>query len=246
MTDTSTFLRAEKLWFGYKPGKWTLKDISVNIPQGSLNTIMGASGSGKTTLLKVLGGFLSPQQGKIFLFDREMANGSFAELRSKIGYIPQQLGLVRNITVLENVLIGALSRCKGMGPFFGLFPKAEVKLAKSLLEQLGISHKTDEKVICLSGGERQRVAIARTLMQKPLLILADEFVSDLDLNTAAEILNLIRKIGKRDRVTFLMNMHEFQLVKDLDGSIFIMKDGKITSRCSGQELDRCAFEEMIR
>jgi phosphonate transport system ATP-binding protein len=246
MNSADTFLRTENMGFGYKPGEWALKNISINIPQGSLNMIMGASGSGKTTLLKVLGGFLPHQQGKLFLFGREVANGSFAKLRPKIGYIPQQLGLVRNLTVLENVLIGALSRCKGIGPFFSLFPKAEVKFAKSLLEQLGIGHKAGEKVICLSGGERQRVAIARTLMQKPSLVLADEFVSDLDLNTAAEILNLIRKIGERDRVTFLMNMHELQLVKDLNGSIFIMKDGQITSRCSGRELDRCAFEEMIR
>ena len=211
-----------------------------------MNIVMGASGSGKTTLLKVLGGFLPHQQGKIFIFGHEMAHGISAQLRARIGYIPQQLGLVRNLTVLENVLIGALSRCKGVGPYFGIFPKAEVELAKSLLEQLGIGHKSEAKVIRLSGGERQRVAIARTLMQKPSLVLADEFVSDLDLNTAAEILNLIRQIGQRDRVTFLMNMHELQLVKDLDGSIFIMKDGKITSQCSGRELDRCAFEEMIR
>lgn len=246
MTDAGACLLAEKLWFGYKSEEWTLKDVSINIPQGSFNMIMGASGSGKTTLLKVLGGFLSAQKGKIFLFGREMSARSFADMRSKIGYIPQQLGLVRNLTVLENVLTGALSRARGIGPLLGFFPKAEVKLAKSFLEQLGIGHKADEKVICLSGGERQRVAIARTLMQKPSLILADEFVSDLDFNTALEILNLIRKIGERDRVTFLMNMHELQLVKDLAGSIFIMKDGKIANQCIGRELDRGAFEEMIR
>jgi phosphonate transport system ATP-binding protein len=246
MNSTNPFLKAEKICFAYKPGEWVLKDVSVNIAQGSLNMVMGASGSGKTTLLKVLGGFLTPQQGKVFILGDEIVNEISAKSRSQIGYIPQQLGLVRNLTVLENVLIGALSRCKGPGPYLGIFPKAEVALANSLLDQLGIAHKTEEKLIHLSGGERQRVAIARTLMQKPTLVLADEFVSDLDLNTATEILNLIRQIGARDKVTFIMNMHELSLVKNLEGSIFIMKDGRIVKQCRGSELDRCAFEEMIR
>lgn len=219
----------EKLWFGYKPGQWVLRDVSLEIPRGSLNMMMGSSGSGKTTLLKVLGGFLIPQKGRIVLLDQEIKHGLPSSVRMQVGYIPQQLGLVRNLTVLENVLIGSLCRNRGLGTLLGWFPKKEIQLARQLLKQLHIGRKEDEKVIRLSGGERQRVAIARTLMQKPSLILADEFVSDLDLKTASEILHLVRDIGKKEQVTFLMSMHEVQLVKELGGKVFTMKEGRMAA-----------------
>lgn len=246
MSHSQAFVKTENVWFSYHPGHWVIQDVSFNIPKGGLAMLMGSSGSGKTTLLKIVGGFLPSQKGKVFLFGQELVNGKAKSLRHEIGYIPQQLGLVRHLSVLENVLIGSLNRTKGLAPLLGFFPKHEVEEAKLLLRQLGIEHKAEEKVIRLSGGERQRVAIARTLMQKPSLVLADEFVSDLDLKTAREILNLIQKIGRRDQVTFLLSMHEWQLVKDLDGQVMIVKNGKIVSRCRGGELEKCDFEAILQ
>lgn len=246
MKDPENYLKVENLWFGYKPGSWVLKDISLNVPKGSLSMLMGSSGSGKTTLLKVVGGFLPHQQGKIFFSGEEITNGKGKFLHTQIGYIPQQLGLVRNLSVLENVLIGSLRRTKGLGALIGIFPKKEVELARSILDQLGIGHKREEKLIHLSGGERQRVAIARTLMQKPSLILADEFVSDLDLKTAGEILQVIQKMGQKEGITFLMSMHEFQLVKELNGEVLIIKDGKVASHCRGSELEKCDLKDIMQ
>lgn len=246
MKQGEAFLRTENLWFGYKPGQWVLQDISFAVPKGGLQMVMGASGSGKTTLLKAVGGFLPHQKGKVFVSGKECVNGRMPLKHGRIGYIPQQLGLVRNLSVLENVLMGSLSRTKGFKALLGLFPKMELEFARSLLEQLKIGHKAEEKVINLSGGERQRVAIARTLMQKPSLILADEFVSDLDLKTAGEILRVIQRIGQKDDVTFLMNMHELQLVRDLDGEVLVMKDGKVVSQCRGHELEKCDLEEILQ
>ncbi len=246
MPQSQAFLRTENLWFGYQSGTWTLKDISLDILPGTLNMVMGASGSGKTTLLKILGGFLTQQKGKVFLFGTEIRNGRADKLRPKIGYIPQQLGLVRNLTVLENVLMGSLSRVKGPGPLFGIFPAAEVTLAKSLLSQLGVAQKADEKVYRLSGGERQRTAIARTLMQKPAIILADEFVSDLDYKTAMEILLFVRAISQKDGVTFLMNMHETRLVKELDGRVMLIKEGRVAGEFPGREINVSEVEAAIR
>lgn len=246
MPQGQAFLRTENLWFGYQAGVWTLKDISLDILPGTLNMVMGSSGSGKTTLLKVLGGFLTQQKGKVFLFGAEIRNGRADKLRPKIGYIPQQLGLVRNLTVRENVLMGSLSRVKGPGPLFGIFPAQEIKFAESLLAQLGIAQKADEKVYRLSGGERQRTAIARTLMQKPALILADEFVSDLDHKNAMEILSIVRAISQKDGVTFLMNMHETRLVKELDGRVVMMKEGRVTGEFRGREMNVPEVEAAIQ
>jgi len=239
-------LRTENVWFGYQPDECVLKDISLALPNGSFNMVMGASGSGKTTLLKVLGGFLPHQRGKIYLFGEETNHPLPGVLRARIGYIPQQLGLVRSLTVLDNVLMGALSRCRSFSTLLGFFPKKEIEHARMLLAQLGIAHKAGEKIIHLSGGERQRVAIGRTLMQKPSIILAGEFVSDLDLKTASEILSLMQQIGRKDHVTFLMSMHELQLVKEFNGSVIVIKDGNISGACPSNQFDRAVLEELLR
>ncbi len=100
-------LRAEGLWFAYRETDWILKDICLSIPSGQITIIMGPSGTGKTTLLKILAGILIPSRGHVEVFNQDIANQSQRSMASLIGYIPQQLGLVRNLTALENVLMGA-------------------------------------------------------------------------------------------------------------------------------------------
>ena len=186
-------LRAEGLWFAYRETDWILKDVCLSIPSGQITIIMGPSGTGKTTLLKILAGILTPSRGQVEVFNHNIANQPQRSIASLIGYIPQQLGLVRNLTALENVLMGALGRCGNGSALLGLFPREEVKKAEAALDLMGIAHKTNEKVFRLSGGERQRVAIARTLLQHPRVVVADEFVSDLDMALALEILSRIRR-----------------------------------------------------
>ena len=173
-------LRAEGLWFAYRETDWILKDVCLSVPSGQITIIMGPSGTGKTTLLKILAGILTPSRGHVEVLNHNITNQSQRSMASLIGYIPQQLGLVRNLTALENVLMGALGRCGNGSALLGLFPREEVKKAEAALDLMGIAHKTNEKVFRLSGGERQRVAIARTLLQHPRVVVADEFVSDLD------------------------------------------------------------------
>lgn len=232
ISSGSSALTADKIWFQYRSGGWILKDLTLSIEPGKMTALMGASGSGKTTLLKVLGGLLTPQKGRV---------GS----SGRAGYIPQQLGLIRHLTVLENVLIGTLSRNKSVSAFFGFFPKKDIDLARKLLSDLGIADKENEKVMCLSGGQRQRVAIARAFIQKPSLVLADEFVSDLDVKTADEILSLVKVMSQKENVTFLMTMHEPHLVKTLDGNVIILKNGILQSQMQASHVDAQALMGMI-
>ncbi|GBD10865.1 Lipoprotein-releasing system ATP-binding protein LolD [bacterium HR23] len=241
-----TPLRADGVWFAYRRGVWVLKDVSLAVPEGSLAMVMGPSGSGKTTLLKVLAGLLRPQKGEVRILGAEVQRGMPRHLRPLVGYIPQQLGLVRNLTALENVLMGALGRNRGLGVFLGLFPKHEVERARTALDLLGIAHKAHEKVFRLSGGERQRVAIARTLLQRPKVVLADEFVSDLDLPRAAEILRLMRQVGQREGMTFLMNMHEVQLVQEFGDQVFMLKEGQVRYQCVGSQVTWKLLQEVLR
>jgi phosphonate transport system ATP-binding protein len=189
--------------------------------------LMGPSGIGKTTLLKVLAGILAPARGTVEVLSRNIADESHRSISSLIGYIPQQLGLVRNLTTLENVLMGALGRCGNGGVLVGLFPRAEIEKAKVALDLMGIADKAHEKVFRLSGGQRQRVAIARTLLQHPRVVVADEFVSDLDMALAFEILGRLRRAAEHEQITFIMSMHRQGLAREFADNVVTLKEGKI-------------------
>jgi phosphonate transport system ATP-binding protein len=222
-----TALRVEGLWFAYREAKWVLKDACLSVPQGKITMLMGPSGAGKTTLLKLLAGILTPTRGHVEVLDQTITNHSQRALSSLIGYIPQQLGLVRNLTALENVLMGSLGRCGNGGVLLGLFSKTEIEKARAAIELMGIADKTHEKVFRLSGGQRQRVAIARTLLQHPRVVVADEFVSDLDMALALEILSRIRLAAAQEQITFVMSMHRQGLVREFAENVVTLREGQI-------------------
>ena len=220
-------LQARGLWFAYREGDWILKDVSLSVPSGQITIVMGPSGTGKTTLLKILAGILKPSRGHVEVLNHNIFNPGQRSIASLIGYIPQQLGLVRNLTALENVLMGALGRCGNSTVLLGLFPRAEMKKAAEALDLMGIAHKINEKVFRLSGGERQRVAIARTLLQQPRVVVADEFVSDLDMALALEILSRIRRAAAQEQITFVMSMHRQGLVREFAENVVTLREGHI-------------------
>lgn len=187
--------------------------------------ILGMSGSGKTTLLKLCKGLLAPTSGTVRVLGEPVgAAPGRGRLDPRVAYIPQQLGLIRTMTVIENVLIGALSRVAGPASVAGWLPDAERSKARLLLGRLGIEAKAEEKVFALSGGERQRVAIARALMQDPQVLLADEFISDLDPVTTETIMDVVNEIA-RSGVTVVMTTHEMEVVRDHAGHVVVLRDG---------------------
>jgi len=233
------------LWLAYRPGQWVLKGVNLTVPRGELWVVMGPSGAGKTTLMKVLAGLLPFQRGTVEVMGFRLRGEPPRLFRRAVGYIPQQLGLVRGLTALENVLLGTLAQHGGWGLTFGFFPREEVARARDYLGMLGLGDKAGVRVFNLSGGERQRVAIARTLMQDPQLILADEFVSDLDLPRAARILETIRGLVRERGLTLLMNLHEIQLVQELADRVVVIKGGQVVYRGPAQALDWSEFRALV-
>ncbi len=243
-----TTCKAEQVWFAYHRRNWILKDINLQVPQEGFLIILGPSGSGKTTLVKVLAGLLKPQTGAVELLGHSLRNGLSArsEFRRQIGYIPQQLGLVRGMTALENVLVGALGRMRGPWPLLGIFPKQEVEQSREYLSILGIKHKVNEPVFRLSGGERQRVAIARTLLQKPKIVFADEFVSDLDLPRAVQVLEAMRTLCRCEGIAFVINLHEISLVQEVGDRVVVLNQGGLVHDGQAKDMSLAFLREMIQ
>ncbi|HLC30284.1 MAG TPA: ATP-binding cassette domain-containing protein [Dehalococcoidia bacterium] len=239
-------VETKDLWFSFNNSRPVLKGVDLAIPKGGVTMVLGASGSGKTTLLKLIKGLLRPQRGQIRVLGHSAtAAKPLRSLIPEVAYIPQHLGLVRNLPVLENTLTGALGRLGTLPSLLRIFPREWVQEAEGLLAGLGIAHKRDEKVHALSGGERQRVAIARALMQHPRVILADEFISQLDPVTSGEIMDNMRRMVD-DGTTLLMTTHELEMVARYGDWVAVLRDGEKVLDCPGSEVSLKALGQVIK
>lgn len=224
---TKKIIQMNDVWTSYDSKNFALEGVNLSIDRGTNYAIVGQSGSGKSTLLKLLNGMMISSKGtiKIDYVSPDRHNKQFKNMMHTIGYIPQSLGLVKNVTVLENVLIGALPRLGKIQSMFKKFPEHEIQEAKKIIKQVGLSGKEDRKAYMLSGGEKRRVAIARALMQHPTILLADEIVSELDYVTAHDIMDLIAEAQKRMNLTAIMVHHDMQLALEYANRVAVIKEG---------------------
>ena len=227
LISTKKIIQMSDVWTSYDSKNFALEGINLSIDRGTNYAIIGQSGSGKSTLLKLMNGMMIPSKGtiKIDYVTPNMNNKKFKNMMHTIGYIPQSLGLIKNTTVLENTLIGALPRLNRLQSLLKKFPEHEIKEAERILNLVGLSGKEDRKAYMLSGGEKRRVAIARALMQKPTILLADEIVSELDYVTAHEIMDLVADAQKRMNLTAIMVHHDMQLALEYANRVAVIKEG---------------------
>ena len=230
LISTKKIIQMNDVWTSYDSKNFALEGINMSIDRGANYAIVGISGSGKSTLLKLLNGMMIPSKGtiKVDYTTPNINNKKFKKMMHTIGYIPQSLGLVKNVSVLENTLIGALPRLNRIQSFMKKFPTEEVDEAKRILKLVGLEGKESRKAYMLSGGEKRRVAIARALMQKPTILLADEIVSELDHVTAREIMDLIADAQKRTNLTAIMVHHDMKLALEYATRVAVIQEGKKT------------------
>lgn len=199
-----------------------LKGVNLNIGIGERVAIMGASGSGKSTLLHLLGGLEKASGGEVVLDGvniNQVSAGKLAKLRNKsLGFIYQSHHLLGEFTVLENVAMPLL--------IGGESVKQARVLASQLLQRVGLGHRIEHKPGELSGGERQRAAVARALINKPCLILADEPTGNLDSKTAHQVYQLMLELNQELNVSFLVVTHDHELAARI-GKVLHMEDGLI-------------------
>ncbi len=203
-----------------------LKGLSLEITRGEFLAIVGPSGVGKSTLLHIIGSLDSPDSGEIsYNFEnkwtdiKSFSTDQLAEIRNKhIGFVFQFHHLLPEFTSIENVMIPAF--------IAGLSYKQAFKKAQSLLAEVGIENKSDNKPMELSGGEQQRVAIARALINNPAIVLADEPTGNLDTDNSKAVMELIQNLQKAYNLTFVVATHSGETASIAD-RVVKMSDGMI-------------------
>ena len=212
-------INIENASIGFSTDKPLIKDLNFKVNQGEIVAITGPSGIGKTTLLRTIAGLVPMLQGEMSLFDRNSK-----AFRGEIGYIPQRLGLIRHASVYHNVLMGALT-----GATNSWFPFSFEARRRTLesIDAMGIGEKKRTPIRRLSGGQQRRVATARTLAQRPSIILADEFLGELDEETMESVLSKVTNYVRTNNATLIVVEHDISRAKRMADRLLILDDGRL-------------------
>jgi phosphonate transport system ATP-binding protein len=214
----------------YPGGLKALKNVTLTIETGELVVIVGLSGAGKSTLLRAINGFVPITAGSVKVDGVEVRGAdakTLRELRSNIGMIFQTFNLVNRTTVINNVLMGRLSKVPRWRSMLGLWPASERELAMQALERVEIVEKAYVRASDLSGGQQQRVGIARALAQQPTVILADEPVASLDPVTSHTVMRDLRRINRELEITTIINLHFLDLARSYGQRLVGLRDGEL-------------------
>jgi phosphonate transport system ATP-binding protein len=218
-----------------------LKDVSLTVPQGQAVALVGANGAGKSTLLRCCLRLIEPDNGAISLLGRDvrgLRRAALRQLRAEIGFVFQRHNLVAQLSVLSNVLHGAQSRHSGPRVWYqSLAPRALREEAMHCLEQVGLADFAARRADRLSGGQSQRVAIARTLMQRPRLMFADEPVASLDPNAGEEVMELFADLIRRQGLTLVFTSHHIDHALRFGDRVVALRKGAIALDASSGVLD---------
>jgi len=209
----------ENASIGYSSDQPLIKNLNLNVNRGEIVAIAGPSGIGKTTLLRTIAGLVPILDGEISIFGKRSKAS-----RGELGYIPQRLGLIRHASVYHNVLMGALT-----GTTNSWFPFSSEARRRTLesIDAMGISEKKRTPIRRLSGGQQRRVATARTLAQQPAVILADEFLGELDEETMEIVLSEVTNYVRENNATLIVVEHDVKRAKRMADRLLILDDGRL-------------------
>lgn len=201
-----------------------LDDVSIDIEPGEFTAIIGPSGSGKSTLLQLIGGLDHPTEGQILLDGKSIGDMSGTELsdfrRDHIGFIFQAYNLIPVLSAEENIEYIMLLQ--------GLSEVERKQRVDTILKEVGLEGLANRRPSQLSGGQQQRVAVARAMVSKPSLILADEPTANLDSHTGAALLDMMKALNEKENMTFIFSTHDPKIMERAK-RIITLEDGKVVS-----------------
>ena len=223
-----------------------LNGVNLKVKKGEFLSILGPSGSGKTTLLRSINGLESIDNGKISFENEKINKDNLPEVQKKTGMIFQEFNLVNNLSAINNVLTGLLNSSSKFLSMFYLFTKEQKLEALKALETVGLLNKAYERVDELSGGQRQRIGIARAIIKRPKLLLADEPVASLDPKAANLIMSLLKKINKEFEITVICNLHQVELASKYSDRIVGLLEGEIMFDKTASNINKTAISEIYK
>ena len=227
-------------------GTEALNGVNLKVKKGEFLSILGPSGSGKTTLLRSINGLESIDNGKISFENKKINKDNLPEVQKKTGMIFQEFNLVNNLSAINNVLTGLLNSSSKFLSMFYLFTKKQKLEALKALETVGLLNKAYERVDELSGGQRQRIGIARAIIKRPKLLLADEPVASLDPKAANLIMSLLKKINKEFEITVICNLHQVELASKYSDRIVGLLEGEIAFDKTASNINKTAISEIYK
>ncbi|CAM2144267.1 Phosphonates import ATP-binding protein PhnC [Pararobbsia alpina] len=227
-------IRIERLSKTFPNGRKGLDSIDLRVAPGEMVALIGASGSGKSTLLRHIAAFSEgdPCPSTVDILGRPIQhNGKIVRevrrIRRDIAFVFQQFNLVGRLSVRTNVLIGALSRLPLWRSLLGRFPQHECALAIDALAEVGIAEHAYERASTLSGGQQQRAALARALVQRAKIILADEPIASLDPESSRRVMDLLRSLNREHDLTVVVSLHQLDVALKYCARTVALANGKV-------------------
>lgn len=239
-------VRSENLCRYHKMGETVIRavdGVSLSIQSGEFVALLGSSGSGKSSILNLIAGLDRPTSGSVYVQERDLAKLSREELAKYrlrvVGMVFQSFNLIASMTLVENVELPLR--------FAEIDRSQRQKLAHEALERVGLSARLDHRPSELSGGEQQRAALARALINRPQLLLADEPTGNLDSHTGTEIMEMLRGFNRELGMTVVMVTHERALAERYVQRMIFLADGKVVDdRPNTPNSSRAAMQEVER
>jgi phosphonate transport system ATP-binding protein len=230
--------------FGGQP---VLADINLRIVQGERVAIIGPSGAGKTTLFRLLSAVLKPSAGRVLALGqdtRRLRGRALRRLRRDIGVLYQNDNLIPHLRVVHNVLMGRIGHWSLARTLLSLFWPQQLPTARASLQAVELPDKLWSMPGELSGGQQQRVAIARLIVQRPQVMLADEPVSQLDIRLGREIIGLLAGVSSQIGATLLVNLHTLELLHEHFDRVIALRDGRLFWEGAPSEISRDLLREL--
>jgi phosphonate transport system ATP-binding protein len=240
-------LSIEQLTKVYPKGTRALDGVSLEIARGEFVVLIGLSGSGKSTLLRCLNRLVEPSSGRVLFDGQDVTAARGAELRRlrrRMGMIFQQFNLVKRASVFQNVLAGRLGYRSTWRTIASRPDREDIELAFTNLARVGILEKAYARADALSGGQQQRVGIARALMQRPDLMLADEPVASLDPATSHSVMKYLEEINRKDGITVICSLHFLSLARRYGTRVIALKGGSVAFDGMPQAIDERRFKDI--
>ncbi len=231
-------LRVENLSFSYTKKSPFLKDVNFKVKKNERIGILGPNGSGKTTLVKILSGVIRNYKGKISVNGFDLKSYSYKELSKVIAVVPQNFNVALDYKVEDIILMGRFPYTS----LFGGFKRQDYDVLENIIDEMDLQKIRHKNFSEISGGEAQRVIVAKALVQKPKILILDEFAAHLDLNHKK---NLMDTINSLKDITLIGIYHDINLCVEMVERIYFMKNGKIMfSGISDEMLNEKVIEEI--